>query len=126
VEAAADKLGLTQEQRDKIKEIRASHAEQHKALRAERRALMQEEMKALGTALTPKQQEEVKELAEDRVETAKERPHKGLPMFSRDGDTLAERTDAAADKIGLSEDQRRQMMKTLASYANKHDALREK
>jgi len=68
LQAAADRLGMSQEQRDKINEIRASRAEQCKGLRAERRSLLQEELKAINSILTSEQRDKVKELAEDRIE----------------------------------------------------------
>src|SRR6478736_2389888 len=70
IQAAADRLGLTGEQREKIGQIRASHMEQCKALRDERRSLLQEELKSISSILTPEQNEKVKELAEDRMEQA--------------------------------------------------------
>src|SRR4029079_7831813 len=64
IQAGADKLGLTNEPREKIGEIRASHAEQCKALRAERRSLLQEELKSISSILTQEQRDKVKEFAE--------------------------------------------------------------
>lgn len=126
IQAAADKLGLTPEQRDKIREIQAKHAEQHKAMRAERRALLQEELKALATALTPEQREKVKELAEDRAEEVKQQAPKGLPAFAGERDTLAERVESAEESIGLSDEQQEKMETALASYADRHEAMKEK
>jgi len=73
IEAAADTLGLSKEQLDKIKEVRANRSEECKALRAERRALLQEELKAISSILTPEQREKVKEFAEDRGERREDR-----------------------------------------------------
>jgi Spy/CpxP family protein refolding chaperone len=126
IQASADKLGLTPEQREKIKGIQASRAEQHKAMRAERRSLLQEELKALSQVLTPEQREQVKELAEDRRDEVKQERSTGLPAFARDRDTLAERIEAQADKIGLTDAQCTQMTAMLASYADRHAALKAK
>src|SRR5262245_14933530 len=57
LQAAADKIGLTAEQRSKLREIDASQAEQRTALRAQRRSLLQEEMNSLASILTPEQRE---------------------------------------------------------------------
>jgi Spy/CpxP family protein refolding chaperone len=122
--AAADRLELTADQRSKIREIYASRADQCKALRTERLALLQEELKALGTILTPEQREKMKEWAEDRVEQVKAAGVPGLPRFDAVRDTLAERADSAAEKIGLSSDQRQQIIKTLSSHADRHAALK--
>jgi Spy/CpxP family protein refolding chaperone len=124
LQAAADKLDLTADQRSKIREIYASRAEKCKALRAERRALLQEELKSLGTILTPEQREQVKELAEDRVEQLKAVGVAGLPRFDAARETLSERAESAAEKLGLSSEQRKQMIKSLSSHADKHAALK--
>jgi Spy/CpxP family protein refolding chaperone len=126
LQAAADKLGLSDEQRAKIREIGASQSEQRNALRAERRSLLQDEMKALGAILTPEQREAIKELAEDKVEQAQADGTPGLPRFAGAHDTLAERAHAAAEKLGLTSEQRRQIIQTLSSFADEHAVLRAK
>ena len=126
LQAAADKLELTADQRSKIREINASRAEQCKALRTERRELLQEELKAIGTILTPEQREKVKELAEDRVEQVKAAGAPGLPKFAGDRETLEERAESAAEKIGLTSEQRKQISKTLSSQADRHAILKAK
>jgi Spy/CpxP family protein refolding chaperone len=127
LQAAADKLGLTPEQQAKIREIQASQSEQRSALRAQRRDLLQDELKSLATILTPEQREKIKEFAEDKVEQFKQNgATAGLPRFSGARDTLAERTQSAAEKLGLTSEQRKQMIQTLSSQAEKHAALRAK
>jgi len=133
IEAAADRLGLSQEQRDKIKEIRSSRAEQCKALRDERRALLQEELKAIGSILTPEQRDKVKEFAEDREERREDRLEQadqagrtGLPRFAAARATLAERIEAAAEKLGLTSEQRKKIGSATASQAEQHADLRNK
>ena len=64
--AAADKLGLTAEQRDKIREIRADFAAKYQAQRTARRELRQEELKDLGAILTPEQRDQAKAFVEER------------------------------------------------------------
>jgi Spy/CpxP family protein refolding chaperone len=128
VQAAADKLDLTDEQRSKIREIGQKQAEQRTALRTERRNLLQEELRALGAILTPEQRDKIKEFAEDKVEQAQQAESSLLPKFSGSAarDTLAERTDAAAEKLGLTKEQRDQIIETLKTHAVRHAALRAK
>ena len=71
--AVADRLGLSEEQRGKIREIHASFAEKFEAQRTARRDLRREELKAMGEVLTPEQREKVKGYIEDRVEALKNR-----------------------------------------------------
>jgi Spy/CpxP family protein refolding chaperone len=124
LQAEADRLELTADQLAKIREIHASRAEQRKALRSERKDLLQEELRALSTVLTPEQREKVKELAEDRVEEVKTAGPQGLPKFIGPRETLAERVESAADKIGLTSEQRQKMIETLSNHAQRHAALK--
>jgi Spy/CpxP family protein refolding chaperone len=123
LQVVADKLGLTAEQRSKIREIDARTAEQRKALRTERKALLQEELKALAAILTPEQREKIKELAEDRVQEARTTVS-GLPKFAAARNTLAERAESAAEKLGLTSEQRNKISETLSSHADRHAALK--
>ena len=56
---AADQLGLTAEQRDKIREIHTGFAAKYQAQRAARRELRQDEFEELGAILTPEQRDQV-------------------------------------------------------------------
>jgi Spy/CpxP family protein refolding chaperone len=71
--AAANELGLTAEQRGRIREIRADLASKYQTQRAARRELRQEELKELGTILTPEQRDQVKSFAEEREESHQDR-----------------------------------------------------
>ena len=71
--AVADQLGLTEEQRSKIREAHAAFVEKYEAQRTQRRDLRRQELKALGAVLTPDQLEKVKSYIEDRVESLKDR-----------------------------------------------------
>src|SRR5262249_4510175 len=102
---AAAKLDLTDEQKSKIGEIEAKDAEQRTALRTERKALLQDELKALGSILTAEQREKIKEFAEDKMEQVRATTP-GLPRFAAARDTLAERAQSAAEKLGLTSEQR--------------------
>src|SRR5579863_3953771 len=115
---AAGKLDLTAEQKSKIDEIVASHAD-------ERKALLQDELKALGTILTPEQREKIKDFAEDKIEKA-HAAAPGLPRFAAAHDTLAERVQSAAEKLGQTSEQREKMIETLSSHADEHAALKAK
>ena len=71
--ALADRLGLTDEQRSKIREAHATFTDKYEAQRTQRRELRHQELKALGAVLTPEQHEKVKSYVEDRVESIKNR-----------------------------------------------------
>ena len=116
-------LGLTDEQRSKLREIDGRQAEQRTALRAERRSLLQEELKSLASILTPEQREKIKEYAEDKAEQVRQATG-GLPKFSAARDTVAERAHSAAENLGLTSEQRKQIIQTLSSNIQRHAALR--
>jgi hypothetical protein len=60
LEGTAEKLGLTQEQRDKIRAIDPDPAAKCTARREQREALRREEPEAMGDILTPQQRKRVK------------------------------------------------------------------
>ncbi|HTM55367.1 MAG TPA: hypothetical protein VL175_15150 [Pirellulales bacterium] len=126
VQAAADKLGLTSEQKTTIAEIKARHADQWTALRAERRSLRQKELESINSILTPEQRDQVKALADDKVEHVEQAIASGLQKSVALRASLAERIEAAADKLGLTSDQRKQIVKSLATTAQQHAESREK
>lgn len=66
-EATADKLGLTQEQRDKIKAAYSSFAATYAAQREQREALRKEELNAMGDILTPEQREKASNYFADNL-----------------------------------------------------------
>ena len=66
LQSAADELGLSAEQREKVRQIHAGYAEKYRAQRDARRALRREEFKALGAVLTPEQRDQVEDAVEDR------------------------------------------------------------
>ena len=73
LQSAADELGLTAEQREKIRQIHAGYAEKYRAQRDARRALRREEFQALGAALTPEQRDQIKDAVEEREEPGQDR-----------------------------------------------------
>ena len=60
LDATADKLGLTQDQRTKIKAAYSTFAATYTAQREQRETLRKEELKAMGEILTPEQREKAK------------------------------------------------------------------
>jgi Spy/CpxP family protein refolding chaperone len=65
--AAADKLGLTEEQRAKIKAAYSNFAGAYSTQRDQREALRKQELKAMGEILTPEQREKVKNYFADYI-----------------------------------------------------------
>ena len=72
LQTVADTLGLTPEQRTKIREAHAAFADRFQALRTQRRELLQSEFEAIREVLTPEQRDQVKGFIEDQ----KKRPGK--------------------------------------------------
>jgi Spy/CpxP family protein refolding chaperone len=122
---AADKLGLTQEQRSKIREAHASFVDKYRALAGERRALLHDELKAISEQLTSDQRDRVQDLGEDRVVVV------GIEIDPNDPDavaqlreTIAERLRAVADRLGLTDEQRNKIREAHAGFMEKYDAQR--
>jgi Spy/CpxP family protein refolding chaperone len=122
---AADKLGLTEEQRNKIRETHASFVDKYRALGAERRALLHDELKAIREQLTSEQRDRVQDLCDDRVVVV------GIEIDPNDPDaiaqlreTIAERLGALADKLGLTEEQRSKIRQAHAAFMEKYEAQR--
>jgi Spy/CpxP family protein refolding chaperone len=118
---AADTLGLTAEQRDKIREIHTGFAPKYQAQRAARRELRQEEFKELGAILTPEQRNEVKDAVAERVATIKEgaAPRK-WPEVASLRNTMADRIESAADELDLSAEQREKIREAFRPFAQKY------
>jgi Spy/CpxP family protein refolding chaperone len=125
LQAAADTLGLTPEQRTKFRETQSSFAPKYQALRTERRQLLQSELTALNEALTPQQRETAKNWIEDRLEDPKPAAEKlAWRPASNLRESVAERLEAAADKLGLTPEQRQQIRKAHSGFAEKYRAQR--
>jgi Spy/CpxP family protein refolding chaperone len=123
--AAAESLGLTQEQRSKIREIHSTYADRYRALAHERRALLHDELKSIGEQLTSDQRERVHDLCEDRVVIV------GMESDPNDSDaighlreTIADRLRAVADRLGLTDEQRSKIREAHAGFAEKYEAQR--
>src|SRR6516162_4094258 len=91
LQTVADRLGLTPEQRTKIRDAHASFAAKFEVLRTQRRELLQSELEAIRDVLTPEQRDQVKAHVEDLREAAKEAGAKrDWPEVTPPRDTLAE------------------------------------
>jgi Spy/CpxP family protein refolding chaperone len=123
--AAADRLYLTPEQREKIREVGRPYAEKFRDMQRRRRALLTEEMRAIAKVLTPEQREMVRDLREDRVvvigiEIDPDNP----PILPQLRETLADRLNAASDELGLTAEQRDKIRAIRADFAAKYQAQR--
>jgi Spy/CpxP family protein refolding chaperone len=121
VDAVGDKLGLTADQRSKIRDIHANYAEKYKALRNERRDLLRSEWAALGSTLTPEQREKVKEFTEDRMEARRAvAADRDWPQFAEMRDTIADRIQGAAQSLGLTDEQCDKIHSAFSQFAEKY------
>ena len=123
LEAVADKLGLSDEQKTKIREAHTAYAERCEKCRTERRELLDSELKAMGEALTPEQREIAKEYVQDLRAAVAGQSQDG-PEFSPVCETIADRLHAAIDKINLTPDQWTKIREAHAPFAEKHRAQR--
>ena len=118
---AADELGLTAEQRDKIREIHAGFAPKYQAQRAARRELRQDELKDLGAILTPEQRDQLKDAVAERIATIKEgAARRKWPEVASLRDTVADRIESAADELDLSAEQREKIREAFRPFAQKY------
>lgn len=110
---AAEKLGLTSEQRTQIIQTLSKHSEQHAALRAKCKEWAENEFKAVAAVLTPEQKMKARrDLLEDRV------------VIAAAARSVADRLNAAAEKISLSDEQKQKILKTHSEFDDKYCALR--
>ena len=121
--AAADKLGLTADQKKRIAETREAFEPKFEALADERRELMRSELKAVGAILTPEQREKARDYARDRVVVIKvDLDPKSIAHLK---ETVGERLEATADKLNLTPEQREQIRKQAATFAEKYGPQRD-
>jgi Spy/CpxP family protein refolding chaperone len=110
---AAERLGLTSEQRTQIIQTLSKHSEQHAALRAKCKEWAENEFKAVAAVLTPDQKMKARrDLLEDRV------------VIAAAARSVADRLNAAAEKISLSDEQKQKILKTHSEFDDKYCALR--
>jgi Spy/CpxP family protein refolding chaperone len=125
LQAAADQLGLTDEQRGKIREIHAGFRDKYRALADQRRAALHDELKAIGGQLTSDQRDRVRDLCEDRVVVVGiEIDPNNTDAITQLRETIADRLRAVADRLGLTDDQRGKIREIHASFAEKYEAQR--
>jgi Spy/CpxP family protein refolding chaperone len=125
LQTVADQLGLTPQQRTKIREAHAAFADRFQALRTQRREMLQSELEAIRDVLTPEQREVVKGFVEDRREAAREAgARREWPEVSPLRDTLADRVQALAGKLALTTEQRKKIRDMHAPFAEKYRANR--
>jgi len=126
LEAMADKLGLNTEQRQQIITAHRPFAEKYHALRSERRDLLRDELNEICSVLTSEQREKVRDFHEDRVVMDDFTPREGDREQAQKclRETVAERLEAVADKLGLSDEQRDKIHNIHTSYVDKYKAER--
>jgi Spy/CpxP family protein refolding chaperone len=122
--SVADKLALSPEQRTKIKESHAAFAEKFEALRKDRRELLQSELEAMRDILTPEQRDMAKGFVEDMREQARSGAERDWPEVCSLRDALAERVQAASEKLALTPEQTKKLRDVHASFADKYRANR--
>jgi Spy/CpxP family protein refolding chaperone len=121
LQIVADQLGLTPEQRTKIRDAHTAFTEKFQALRTQRRDLLQSELEAIRDVLTPEQREKVKDLVEDVREAAAKRD---WPEVSPLRDALSERIQSAAEHLALTDEQRQKIREMHGPFAEKYRANR--
>jgi Spy/CpxP family protein refolding chaperone len=125
LQTVADELGLTPEQRTKIRAAHAAFADKFEALRTARRELLQSELEAIRDVLTPEQRDQAKGLVEDLKEAAKEPGAKrDWPEVRPLRDALSERIQSAAEHLALTADQRQKIREMHTPFAEKYRANR--
>ena len=126
IHAVADRLGINTEQLTKISETHRGFAEQYDALDDEREQLLQDELKAAGEILTPEQREKVSNFFADRVVLIGDLSRLDEGTIAQLRETVAERLEGAADKLGLSDEQKTKIKENHAGFAPKYRAQRDK
>ena len=121
LQSVAERLGLSQEQRDKIKETHRSFEARRQALRDQRRELHQSDLKSISDILTPNQRTQVDDLIDDRVDAQK--ADEGPVAWAEEAllhDSFAHKVRVAAEKLGLTPEQRYQIKERLAGSVEKY------
>jgi Spy/CpxP family protein refolding chaperone len=125
LESKADVLGLTPEQRDKIRQIHAGFAPKCQALRAARRELRQQEFQAISAVLTPPQREQMKDAVEERIETIQQgAPKPRGPEVVAMRNSVADRLEAEADELNLTDEQRTKIRESFQAFSQKYQDQR--
>jgi Spy/CpxP family protein refolding chaperone len=124
--AAADSLGLTQEQRKQIVDTYKSYEEKYEKLADERRDQLKSELKAIGEILTPEQREKVRNYFRDHVVVIDVQLDPNDPQaMAMLKETIAARLEATAEKLGLTQEQRDKIKATYSGFAATYKAQRD-
>jgi Spy/CpxP family protein refolding chaperone len=124
--ATAEKLGLSSEQRQRIADAYKSCEEKYDQLADDRRELLKSELKSVGEILTPEQREKVRNYFQDHVVMFDVQLDPNDPQaLALLKETIAERLEATADKLGLTQDQRAKIKEAYSGFAEKYRAQRE-
>jgi Spy/CpxP family protein refolding chaperone len=126
LQAAADKLGLTPDQRQRIIDTYKTYDEKYEQLADDRRELLKSELKSVGEILTPEQREKVRNYFQDHVIMIDVQLDPNDPQaLALLKETIAERLEATADKLGLTQDQRAKIKEAYSGFAKMYTAQRE-
>jgi Spy/CpxP family protein refolding chaperone len=126
LQAAADKLGLTPEQRQRIIDAYKSYDEKYEKLSDDRRELLKSELKSVSEILTPEQREKVRNYFQDHVVMIDVQLDPNDPRaVAMLKETIAERLEATAEKLGLNDDQRAKIKAAFSGFAASYTAQRE-
>jgi Spy/CpxP family protein refolding chaperone len=103
-----------------------SYDEKYEKLSDDRRELLKSELKSLGEILTPEQREKVHNYFEDHVVLVDVQLDPNNPQaVAMLKETIAERLEATADKLGLTQDQRAKIKAAYSNFAAAYTAQRE-
>jgi Spy/CpxP family protein refolding chaperone len=118
---AADQIGLTADQRKRIHDICENFEPKFEALADARRDLMQAELKAVSNVLTAEQREKVHDFCQDRMVVVRVRfDPKDAENVAQLKETVKDRLEAVADKLGLTDDQRREIKEKCDAFRTKY------
>jgi Spy/CpxP family protein refolding chaperone len=124
--AAADKLGLTADQRTKILDTFKSYEAKYDKLADDRCELLQSELKSIGDVLTSEQREKVRNYFQDHMVVVDVQFDPSDPQaMAMLKETIAERLVATADKLGLTQEQRDKIKATYSSFTTSYTAQRD-
>jgi len=125
LEAVADHLGLSTEQRTKIRETHRGFVEKYHALNDERQGLLQDELKAIGATLTPEQHGKVQSFFEDRVViVGGDLSRLDENEIAQLRETIADRLNPVADKLSITAEQKEKIKEIHAGFAERYKTQR--
>ncbi len=126
IRGLAEHLGISSEQLAKIREAHRSFEEQYDTLFDQRNQLLQEELKAMSGILTPEQREKVTNFFADRVVmVGGDLSRLDEAAIAQLRETIAERLEGVADKLGLTDEQKTKIKETHEGFIPKYRAQRD-